>query len=279
MTFTYKLARRLARLKHRTAIAATVVVALVVSCELPVRSTDPGSTIAQLVVAPKNVTLQPNQVYDFVAVGFTATGDSAAMSVSWNASNGSLTSSSSGKRHYGHYHNANCGVSKVVATSNPGNLSDTATVTVAGCTVPVATVSMSPASATVAAGQAIQLTATPKDANGNPLTGRTVTWSSSNTSVASVSASGLVSGVVAGSATITATSEGKTGTSAITVTSVPVASVTVSPATTSVPEGQTVQLTAIPKDANGTPLTGRAIIWSSSNTSVATVNASGLVSG
>src|SRR6266700_1212251 len=182
MTFTYKLAQRLARLKHRTAIVATVVAAMIVGCELPVRTTDTGSIITQLVVAPKNVTLQPNQAYDFVAVGFTATGDSADESVSWSASDGSITSTTSGKRHYGHFHNANCGVSKVVETSNPGNLSDTATVTVAGCTVPVASVGVSPGSATVAAGQSVQLTATPKDANGTPLSGRTVTWSSNNTS-------------------------------------------------------------------------------------------------
>src|SRR5258708_31576290 len=172
MTFTYKLAQRLARLKHRTAIGATIAVALVVSCELPVRTTDPGSTITQLVVAPKNVTLQPNQAYDFMAVGFTATGDSADMSVSWSASDGSLTSTNSGKRHYGHYHNANCGVSKVVATSNPGNLSDTATVTVAGCTVPVASVSVSPASATVLAGQTPPPPAPPEEGNGPPPAGR-----------------------------------------------------------------------------------------------------------
>ena len=279
MTFTYKLAQRLARLKDHAAIVATVAVAMIVGCELPVRSTDPGSTIAQLVIAPKNVTLQPSQAYDFVAVGFTTTGDSADESVSWSASDGSVTASNSGKRHYGHYHNANCGVSKVVATSNPGNLSDTATVTVAGCTVPVATVSVSPASATVAAGQAIQLTATPKDANGNPLTGRTVTWSSSNTSVAIADVNGNVTALAPGSATITATSEGQSGTAAITVTNVAVNSVTVSPAPATVQQGQTVQLTATPKDANGTPLSGRVVTWSSSNTSVASVNASGLVSG
>src|SRR5436309_5330412 len=279
MTFTYKLAQRLARLKHRTAIAATVVAAVIVGCELPVRTTDTGSTITQLVVAPKNVTLQPNQTYDFVAVGFTATGDSADESVSWTATDGSVTSSSSGKRHYGHYHNANCGLSKVVATSNPGNLSDTATVTVSGCTVPVASVSVTPASATVAAGQSVQLTATPKDANGNPLSGRTVTWSSNNTSVAIADVNGNVTAIAPGSATITATSEGQSGTAAITVTSVPVASVTVSPASASVQAGQTVQLTATPKDVNGNPLTGRTITWASSNTSVATVNSSGLVSG
>src|SRR5438445_4585365 len=234
MTFTYKLAQRLARLKHRTAIVATVVAAMIIGCELPVRTTDTGSIITLLVVAPKNVTLQPNQTYDFVAVGFNATGDSADESVSWSATDGSVTSSSSGKRHYGHYHNANCGVSKVAATSNPGNLSDTATVTVSGCTVPVASVTVSPASATVGAGQAVQLTATPKDANGNPLSGRTVTWSSSNTSVAIANSGGFVTSGAAGSATITATSEGQSGTSAITVTSVPVASAAVTTASATV---------------------------------------------
>src|SRR5207244_4297075 len=97
--------------------------------------------------------------------------------------------------------------------------------------------------------------------------------------VATVNGSGLVTAVVAGSATITATSEGQSGTAAITVVHVPVASVTVTPASTSVSVGQTVQLTATPKDANGSPLTGRVVTWSSSNTSVAGVNGSGLVSG
>src|SRR5205814_2232152 len=50
------------------------------------------------------------------------------------------------------------------------------------------------------------------------LSGRTVTWASSNVGVATVSASGLVSGVAAGSAAITATSEGQSATSTITGT-------------------------------------------------------------
>src|SRR6185295_6603066 len=141
----------------------------------------------------------------------------------------------------------------------------------------VASVTVSPGSATVLAGQAVQLTATPKDANGNALTGRTVTWSSSNTSVAIADVNGNVTGMAPGSATITATSEGQSGTASITVTNVPVASVTVTPTSASVPQGQTVQLSATPKDANGTALTGRVVTWSSSNTAVASVNASGLV--
>src|SRR5439155_12625753 len=116
---------------------------------------------------------------------------------------------------------------------------------------PVASVDVTPATATVQAGQTVQLTATPRDANGAALSGRAVSWSSSNTSVATVSNAGLVSAVTTGSATITATSEGKGGTSSITVTNIPVATVDVRPATASVQAGQTVQLTATPKDANG----------------------------
>src|SRR5205823_6201730 len=218
MTFMHKLASRLARLKALTAWAAALTVAFVFACEKPVALTGPGSNIAQFVVSPKNVTLQPNQTEDFVAVGLTATGDSADVSVTWTATGGSVTGSSNGKLHYGHYQNDRCGSFQVVATSNPGNMSDNANVTVTGSTVAVASVSVTPPSATVLAGQSVQLTATPQDANGNTLSGRVGTWSSSSASVATVTGSGLVTGVTAGSATITATSEGQSGTSTITVT-------------------------------------------------------------
>jgi Bacterial Ig-like domain (group 2) len=125
----------------------------------------------------------------------------------------------------------------------------------------------------------VQLTATPRDANDNPLSGRTITWASDNTTVARVSTSGLVTGVVAGLATITATSEGRSGTAAITVANLPVASVTVSPASASVQVGATLQLTATARDASGNLLSGRAVTWASSNTAAATVSASGRVTG
>ncbi len=144
---------------------------------------------------------------------------------------------------------------------------------------PVASVAVSPGSATIATAGSVSLTATPKNASGGTLSGRVVTWSSDNTAAATVNGSGLVSGVAAGSATITATCEGKTGTSDITVSIVPVASVTVSPTSASVQEGSTTQLTATPKDAGGIPLLGRVLTWSSGNTAAATVNGSGLVSG
>lgn len=82
---------------------------------------------------------------------------------------------------------------------------------------PVATVTVAPATATVPAGDTVRLLAVPKDANGTTLTGRVVSWSTSAPTIATVDASGLVTGKVIGSVTITATSEGKTGTADVTV--------------------------------------------------------------
>jgi hypothetical protein len=129
----------------------------------------------------------------------------------------------------------------------------------------------------VVAGQTVQLTATTLDAGNNVLTGRTIAWSSSNESVATVDADGLVRGVSSGTATITATSEGQSGSALVTVMPPAVASVSVAPATPTVVGGQTVELTATTRDAGNNVLTGRAIAWSSSNEAVATVDANGLV--
>ncbi|HEX6589862.1 MAG TPA: Ig-like domain-containing protein [Longimicrobiales bacterium] len=80
------------------------------------------------------------------------------------------------------------------------------TVTVTVTPRPVATVSVTPDSTDVAVGDDVQLTATTLAANGDTLTGRAVTWASSNNTIASVSSTGLVSANGAGVATITATS-------------------------------------------------------------------------
>jgi hypothetical protein len=110
--------------------------------------------------------------------------------------------------------NGACGSLRVAATSQPGNKSDTAAVT---CPGSVASVTVSPARASVHPGETVQLTTTIRDSNGNALTERLVTWASSNPAVATVSDGGLVRRVTVGSATIRATSEGKSGSSAITV--------------------------------------------------------------
>src|SRR5216684_1430396 len=81
----------------------------------------------------------------------------------------------------------------------------------------VASVTVALSRGTLLVGSTVQLTATTKDSAGNVLTGRAVTWASSNEAVATVNSTGLATGVAAGQATITATSEGQSGTAAITV--------------------------------------------------------------
>src|SRR5438034_1267932 len=281
MTFKHKLSRRLALLKDRAVLyAAVTLAAAVISCERPL-ATDQGADIAALVVWPKTVTLQQNQTTDFVAVGMTTAGDTVLVPVSWSVTGGSIVDSTTSKgQHYGHYRaGADAGTFKVVGKHLATGKSDTATAVVSPVVVPVTAVVVAPATANVTVDSTVQLVAMPKDANGNLLSGRTVSWLSGNPGVATVSASGLVTGVSTGAATITAASEGKSGTAAMTVSSVPVASVAVSPTSASVAVGQTEQLSATPKDANGNPLTGRTVSWSSGNTAVATVAASGLVTG
>ncbi len=84
--------------------------------------------------------------------------------------------------------------------------------------VPVASVSLNLQASSLPVGQTLSLSAVLKDANGNALTGRTVTWSSSATNVASVTGAGVVTALAAGLSTITATTGGKSASATITVT-------------------------------------------------------------
>lgn len=89
----------------------------------------------------------------------------------------------------------------------------------------VVTVTVAPAPATIPPGGYVQLAATLKDASGNALAGRSVTWSSSSTGVAAVDQTGRVSGVANGTVTITATSEGRSGTAPVTVKPIPLGTI------------------------------------------------------
>jgi hypothetical protein len=90
---------------------------------------------------------------------------------------------------------------------------------IAGCeaTPQVHSVEVSPATARIAAGGSVQLMATARDAAGNVVEDSPVTWSSSAGSVATVSSTGAVSGIAPGTATVTASSGGRSGTSTISV--------------------------------------------------------------
>jgi hypothetical protein len=144
--------------------------------------------------------------------------------------------------------------------------------------VPVATVTVTPPISTIAPGGTVQLQAVTQDADGATLTGREITWSSSDDAVATVSSTGLATGVAGGSATITGSSEGKSGTATV-VVQVPVASVVVQPEEAAIAASETAQLIAVTRDAAGNELSDREVSWSSSNTDVASVSGAGLVTG
>ena len=171
------------------------------------------------------------------------------------------------------------GSATITATSS--GKTGTSSITVTAVAPVVTTVTVAPTSASVVAGATTTLQATVKDQNGNVMTGQTVTWSTNNAAAATVNSSGVVTGVAAGSATITATSSGKTGTSSITVTAVlpVVTTVTVAPTSASVVAGATTTLQATVKDQNGNVMTGQTVTWSTNNAAAATVNSSGVVTG
>ena len=141
----------------------------------------------------------------------------------------------------------------------------------------VASVDVSAPGSDLQVGGTLQLTASTRDAKGNSLTGRTITWTSASSAIASVSNSGVVTGVAVGSAVITATSEGKSGSQTVNVVPPPVASVSVTVASGNLQVNQTTQATAVTRDANNNVLTGRNISWSSNNTQIASVSTAGVV--
>ncbi|MGA9800856.1 MAG: Ig-like domain-containing protein [Terriglobales bacterium] len=140
------------------------------------------------------------------------------------------------------------------------------------------TIAVSPTTAKIAVGGVEQLQPAAKDENGNPMAGISFTFSSSS-SVATVSSTGLVKGVSAGSATITVGAGGKTASVSITVTAPPppqpvLTQISVSPASASIAAGQAQTYTAVGYDQFNNPMSGVSFAWASDdNGSIVSLNA------
>jgi uncharacterized protein YjdB len=165
------------------------------------------------------------------------------------------------------------GTATITATAADGS-GKTAyvTVTVVPKGMGVTAIKLSQTSATVyeKATLTLKATLTPSTA-----TNKTVVWSSSNTAVAKVSSTGVVTGVGKGTAAITAvSSSGIAAKCSITVAEVPVSSLKMSRTAVTMLVGATYQLTAIVSPSNAK---NKTLTWSSSNTKVATVSLSGKV--
>lgn len=146
----------------------------------------------------------------------------------------------------------------------------------------VATVTVTPNTITLASGATTTLTAAVLDAKGAALSGRVITWTSSDATLASISPDGTVRAGYnrAGNPanlTITATSEGKTGTAVVAVTPVPVSKVIIAPDSLVIEPNATATLTIAIQDTSGAVLSGRSVTWISLDTAIARVTVGGQV--
>ena len=167
------------------------------------------------------------------------------------------------------------GNGRVTITARSGNASATAAVTVS---LAASSIAIDPASATLMSlGETLQLSATVLDGNDQHVADASVTWQTSDTAVATVSAQGLVTAVGNGRVTITARSGNASATAAVTVSRA-ASSIAIDPVSATLMSlGETVQLTATVLDGNGQPVADASVTWQSSNPEVAAVSSGGLV--
>ena len=196
--------------------------------------------------------------------------------MTWTSSNSAVASVNSTGTITAHA----LGAATITVTTTDGNKTATCAVTVVSDTppppviVPATGVSLKPSTALVVGGTET-LTATVAPTNA---TDKTVGWTSSDPTVASIDANGKLTALKAGQTTITATTTdgGFAATCVVTVSiaTVPVSSVSLNKNTLELHEGEDDNLTAI---INPTTATNRNVSWKSSNIAVATVNANGKV--
>src|SRR5437879_5687046 len=265
----------------RSGAMAVAGLGLLAACERPVGLTQPtpGDPVVQVVTSPTSVTLDPYQTQQFLAYGRTQAGDSVAVVASWSASGGTITSG-------GLYAaDTNAGTYQVTASAQvgataPGAASPADTRASGSSTVkntgPLTQIIVTPATASVLVGGTLQFAAYARRKNGDSTSVSVVYAATGGT----ISAAGLyTAGQTAGPYRVVATVGGGgtlTDTAAVTIATIPVASVTVSPTTADRQLGATQQFTAVPKAAAGNTLTGRVVTWASSNTAIATVSSSGV---
>ena len=167
--------------------------------------------LAYLIVSPPSPTIHTGQSLSFTVEGLDSQGDTIATgTLSWSSSNPQAVTI-----------NSATGVAQAVGpgrstiTVTAGNVSQTVTVTVIPATI--AQIDVAPQGKSLAAGQSFQYSATAVDSANNPIAGITFVWSSGSPSVATVSTSGLVAAVSAGTSQITASAQGLNGFGVVTV--------------------------------------------------------------
>ncbi len=245
--------------------AVLTVTSAEASATVPVRVHPRAITIE---VAPASATLRQGESVQLTATFRDAGGSGVpGISITWSSSDAQVAVVSDG----GLVTAVKAGAATITATG--AGLNRTASVTVLA---PVASLSLEPASVTVRIGDTAQLTAVPRDAAGGALS-RAVAWASADQAVATVDGNGLVTGQAAGETTVTATSEGKSASASVVVQH-GVGSIRFNnPDNQSVGQGHTVRLEVQTFNAGGDEIHGAPVTYTSSDESIATVSADGVL--
>jgi uncharacterized protein YjdB len=235
---------------------------------------NPTTTACSVTIAPTNITLSVNQSATVVGTAFDCSKNTIPASkktilfASSNPAAATITPT-------GTVIAIAIGTTQISATAD--GQSATATVTV-GPEVPTS-VTINPPTLTLRRTNTRQLAAVARNASQAVIPGATFRWSSSNTAIASVDASGNVVALTAGQVSVTADVNNVFGTSLVTVTEIPIGTCALVPTTYKVTTGQSVQPALTLRDTASGVLTnlGRPIAWISDNENVATVSSSGLI--
>ncbi|MDQ8173228.1 MAG: Ig-like domain-containing protein [Gemmatimonadota bacterium] len=244
-----------------TVVRATAVGDPRVTASAPVTVTSAGT----ITLTPSTLTLATGDARALVATVTLEPGVSTALT--WRTANSAVaTVSATGVVTGVSVGNTVITAVSVADTTRRG----TAAVTVAPA---VRAVDVTPGTATIFAGDTRQLGVT---VTADPGASQAVLWRSSNATVATVSSTGLVSGIASGTATITALSAADTTKRGSAVLTVRTVAVSVSPTAATIAIGGTRTLAATVTADNGL---STAVTWRSSNPAVATVSTGGVVTG
>jgi hypothetical protein len=204
-------------------LGAAIAGTLVLGCGLTASGPE-VDRIEAIDLAPARLSLQPSQSAELTLVVITSRGNSGATaSLVWSATGGVITGNFivDGVRHLTYQSPAQPGNYLLMVTAATGSPADTTSVAVTTTPLPVNAVTVTPGTVSLALGDTTILRATLTESSGSVVVGRAIEWSSSDAGVATVLATGFVRAMGVGTATITATSEGHSGTSLVTVTPAP----------------------------------------------------------
>ena len=240
------------------------------SCTITVNKKDTNITITEVRLNKSTETLKEGDTTTLTATVLPEnTTDSK--SVSWRSSNSEVATVDAN----GTVTAKRAGTAVITATSTNGKTAG-CTVTVSKKEIPITEISLDKSSATLTEGETTTLTATVLPENTTD--SKSVSWSSSNSEVATVDANGTVTAKRAGTVVITATStNGKTAGCTVTVSrkEIPITEISLDKSSATLTEGETTTLVATVLPENTTY--GKSVKWSSSNVAVATVDLMGKV--